>query len=188
METKKRLAIITSHPIQYNPTVFRMLNARSRVEVKVFYTWGEDSWKEKFDPGFQRVIKWDIPLLDGYKYDFLQNVAKEKGSHHFKGIINPGIVDEINTYNPDAILLYGWSFNSHLRVLRHFGGKKMILFRGDSTILNRIPIFNRIFRYIILKWVYSHIDKALYVGKSYYDYFRKFGVKKKFGFHSTCHG
>ncbi len=155
-----------------------MLTERGKLGLKVFYTWGESAMENKFDPGFGKVVEWDIPLLEGYEYEFLVNVAADKGSHHFKGIINPAIVQRINDYNPDAILVFGWSFQSHLKLLRHYGKKKLILFRGDSTLLDEQPGFRAGMRKRFLKWVYRHIDYALYVGKNNYDYFIRMGMKK----------
>ncbi|MCB0710584.1 MAG: glycosyltransferase family 1 protein, partial [Chitinophagaceae bacterium] len=69
----KRLAIITTHPIQYNAPLFQLLAQRENIAIKVFYTWGDTVLKEKYDPGFQKNIEWDIPLLEGYDYAFVEN-------------------------------------------------------------------------------------------------------------------
>ncbi len=133
---------------------------------------------KKYDPGFGKIVVWDIPLLEGYNYEFLENTAADKGSHHFNGIINPYIIESINEYKPDAILVYGWSFKSHLKVMRHFKNKIPVLFRGDSTLLDKMGVLSSLKRNLFLRWVYRHIDIALYVGKNNYDYFRNAGVKK----------
>ena len=73
---KKKLAIITSHPIQYNAPVFQLLHQRTNIEILVFYTWGQKAINS-FDPGFGRQVEWDIPLLDGYPYVFCDNTSKE---------------------------------------------------------------------------------------------------------------
>jgi glycosyltransferase involved in cell wall biosynthesis len=172
----RRLAIITTHPIQYNAPLFALLHARKTIEIKVFYTWGESVLHEKYDPGFGKIIEWDIPLLQGYEFEFLENVAEDKGSHHFKGMNNPYIIESINQFNPDAILVYGWAFKSHLKVLRHFKNRIPVLFRGDSTLLDKKSFVGEIKRALFLRWVYSHIDFALYVGKNNFNYFRKSGL------------
>ena len=122
----KRLAIITTHPIQYNAPWIKLLNERGYIGVKVFYTWGEEGFKKKYDPGFQQTIEWDIPLLDGYDFTVVKNISKKPGSHHFNGIDNPGIINEITQWDPAAILVIGWCFKSHLKLMRHFKGKKKI--------------------------------------------------------------
>jgi glycosyltransferase involved in cell wall biosynthesis len=176
----KKLAIITSHPIQYNAPVFQLLCERNLIEIHVFYTWGERGYGEKFDPGFGKRIEWDIPLLTGYPYSFVLNTSKDPGSHHFGGIINPNLISEIEQWNADAILIFGWSFQSHLKLMRYFHGKIPVLFRGDSHLLDQNPGSMKSFiRTFFLRWVYKHADKALYVGKANYDYFIKMGFKKE---------
>jgi glycosyltransferase involved in cell wall biosynthesis len=175
----KRLAIVTSHPIQYNAPWFRKLAASGRLVVKVFYTWEQSQAGAKFDPGFGRVIEWDIPLLEGYDYTFVKNISKEPGSHHFKGIINPTLIDEIKVYQPDAILVFGWAFKSHLQCLRYFHGKIPVLFRGDSTLLDEKPGLTMIARRLFLRWVYFHIDVALYTGINNRKYFEKHGIRAR---------
>lgn len=175
----KKLAIITTHPIQYNAPLFELLSQRKKIEIKVFYTWGASVLQEKYDPGFDKVIEWDIPLLKGYEFEFLENIAKDKGSHHFKGIDNPGIINAIKAFRPDAVLVYGWSFKSHLKVMRYFKNKIPVLFRGDSTLLNDTGFFSALKRNVFFRWVYKHIDLALFVGKNNYKYFKKAGLKKE---------
>jgi glycosyltransferase involved in cell wall biosynthesis len=170
----KRLAIISTHPIQYYAPVFQQL--AQEIEVKVFYTWGEDSLK-KFDKGFNRQVEWDLPLLEGYNYTFLKNTSNDKGTHHFMGIVNPTLTDEVQNYKPDTILIYGWAWHSHLKAMRFFKGKIPVYFRGDSTILDiqqRLKIF---FKTLFLKWAYRNIDLAFYVGAANRNYFEKYGLR-----------
>ena len=170
----KKIAIVTSHPIQYYAPLFKLL--AQGIDLNVFYTWGKDS-VEKYDPGFGKKVQWDIPLLDGYSHQYLQNTSAEPGSHHFKGIKNPTIIKELLDYNPSAIMVIGWGYHSHLKVLRYFKGKIPLYFRGDSTLLdnNNIGIKGKLqclLRRIFLVWVYSHTDKAFYVGEESKAYFK----------------
>lgn len=173
----KRLAIITTHPIQYNAPFFKLLSGSNKVQTKVFYTWGETVLEKKYDPGFNKAIKWDIPMLDGYDYEFLENTAKKKGSHFFNGIINPTIISRLIEYRPDAILVYGWKFNAHLKVIRYFKNKIPVWFRGDSILLNEKNNFKSLLKNMVLKWVYTHIDIAFYTGTNNKIYFEKNGLK-----------
>ena len=147
------------------------------VYPKIFYTWGETVLQSKHDPGFNKTIEWDIPLLEGYEYEFLDNIAKEKGSHHYKGIINPEIITKINEWKPDALLVYGWKFHSHLKVIRHFKNKVPIWFRGDSTLLDEKKVIKSVLKNILLRWVYKHIDIAFYSGTNNKEYFLQYGLK-----------
>lgn len=177
---RKKLAIVTTHPIQYNAPFFKMLTGRGHIDIKVFYTWGVAASSAKFDPGFGRSIAWDIPLLEGYEYEFLLNTSKDPGSHHFRGVRNPEIIDRLISYKPDAIMVYGWSFESHLKVMRYFRNKVLIYFKGDSTLLNESSFFSvkKVARRVWLRWVYSQVDYAFFVGESNKEYFVKHGIKK----------
>lgn len=171
-----RLAIISTHPIQYYAPVFKLLS--EKIELKVFYTNGNQS-VDKFDEGFKRKISWDLPLLEGYNYEFLKNTSKNSGTHHFKGIINPDGIDCIKKFQPDAILVYGWSNQSHLKILKHFHNKLPVYFRGDSTLIDQSIGFKKIIKKIFLTWVYKHIDIAFYVGKANKAYYKYYGLSDK---------
>ena len=175
---RKKLAIVTTHPIQYNAPFFKLLAQSATVHPKIFYTWGATVLQNKYDPDFQKMIDWDIPLLEGYDYEFLENTANDKGSHRFNGIVNPGIIDRIKQWAPDAILVYGWKFRSHLTVLRYFHNKVPVWFRGDSTLLDERGSAKNIARSLLLKWVYQKIDIAFYTGTNNKEYFLTYGLKQ----------
>ncbi len=171
----KKLAIISTHPIQYNAPLFQMLTNRAKISIKVFYTW-ENSQKSVYDRKFQRNIEWDIPLLENYDYQFVKNIAKEQGSHHWRGIINPTLVQDIENWQADAVLIFAWNFHSHFKVMRYFKGTIPVLFRGDSTLLDETGGLKTLLRRLFLKFVYRYIDYALYVGRNNKKYFSKHGV------------
>ena len=172
-----RLAIITTHPIQYYAPVFKAL-AKADVDTKVFYTWGRDS-VSKFDPDFQRHVEWDIPLLEGYDYQFLENTSSKPGTDHFKGIVNPDAISSIDAFDPDVLLVYGWAWHSHLKIIRYYSKKKKVWFRGDSTLLDEARFVKKVARFLLLRWVYSHVDLAFFVGTRNKQYFHYFGLKER---------
>ncbi|WP_316851304.1 glycosyltransferase family 4 protein [Pedobacter agri] len=172
----KKLAIVVTHPIQYYAPVFKLL--ATACALKVFYTLGSYTKNEMYDDGFKQIIKWDIDLLDGYEFEFLENKARRQGFHHFMGVKNPDIIQSIMSFDPDAILVYGWAYQSHLKVLRHFKGNVPIWFRGDSHLLDPKPLWKTLTQKALLTWVYSHIDKAFYVGTANKAYFKSFGINK----------
>jgi glycosyltransferase involved in cell wall biosynthesis len=172
-----RLAIVTTHPVQYYAPVFKLLAQRNIITINVFYTWGKGAM-DKYDPGFDKVVSWDIPVLDGYPHQWLTNSAPDPGSHHFQGIITPYAIEQIAAWKPDAILVFGWAYNSHLKILRHFKGKLPVFFRGDSTLLDEAVNIKSILKTIFLKWIYKHVNHAFYVGQNNKAYFTKYGLKQ----------
>ncbi|BAO76197.1 glycosyltransferase family 4 protein [Winogradskyella sp. PG-2] len=173
---KKKLAIVSTHPIQYNAPWFQLLAGRGNVDLKVFYTWSQSKTSVK-DKVFGKNIEWDIPLLDGYEYEFVDNISKKPGSHHFFGIDCPSLIDRLKHFQPNAILFFGWNFKSHFKAMRHFHGKVPVWFRGDSTLLDEtVGLKTKVRRQILTK-VYKYVDKAFYVGEASKMYFLKHGLK-----------
>lgn len=173
----KKLAIITTHPVQYNAPFFKLLTERGKVKLKVFYTWPQAI--EGFeDKDFGKNIQWDIPLLEGYEWKAVENVSKNPTSKSWRGIDCPKLIQQIRTFQPDAILIYGWNLKSHFKAMRYFKGKAPVWFTGDSTLLDEKPGWRKITRRIWLRWVYRHIDKAFYVGSNNLKYFQVHGIKE----------
>ncbi len=173
----KKIAIVTTHPIQYYAPLFKLLSKEREFNVKVFYTWSQ-SQSAKYDPGFGKTIEWDIPLLNGYSFEFVENISKDPGTHHYNGIINPQLVEKIENFGAEAVLIVGWSFDSHFKVMKYFKGKIPVIFRGDSHLLDPIGKIKNLIRKISLRYIYSFVDYALYVGKNNKDYFQFCGLKE----------
>jgi glycosyltransferase involved in cell wall biosynthesis len=171
-----KLAIVSTHPIQYYAPVFRALTRLGDMELKVFYTWSQSATDAVFDPGFGTEVSWDIPLLEGYAHQFIPNVARRPGLHHFSGLNTPLLAPAIESWRADAVLIYTWNSRAHLQAMRYFKGRRPVLFRGDSTLLDRRSWWRTVLRRAVLTWVYRHIDVAIAVGTANREYFRWCGV------------
>lgn len=171
-----RLAIVSTHPIQYYAPVFRALAGSDRVEPRVFFTWSQTEGGEVMDREFGLRIAWNVPLRDGYDHVFVPNVSRHPTSSRFDGIRNPSLLREIESWAADAILVYGWKLHSHLAAIRHFKGRIPVLFRGDSTLLRPVGRVRGVLRRLSLRWVYAHVDVAVAVGQHNRDYYRWSGV------------
>jgi glycosyltransferase involved in cell wall biosynthesis len=173
---RPRLAIVSTHPIQYYAPVFRALTASHLLDVRIFYTYSQAAHHGVYDSGFGADVQWDIPLLEGYEYQFVHNVAARPGLDHFGGLNTPTLAPEIAAWDPNAVLVYTWNSRSHLQALRSFKGKIPVLFRGDSTLLDHRPWWRALLRRVFLTWVYSHVDAAIAVGTCNREYFAWCGI------------
>lgn len=162
---RRKLGILSTHPIQYNAPLFRLLSATDDLDVKVFFS--KTFTEVHYDVDFQRNIQWDVPLTEGYAYDSFSASAPN-------GIEQ--IIDSIRAFGPDALLVYGWNFTGHFKVMRHFKNRMPIWFRGDSTLLDPLSLPKQILRKIWLRYVYRFIDCAFYVGEANRAYFKWCGV------------
>jgi glycosyltransferase involved in cell wall biosynthesis len=163
----KRLAILSTHPIQYNAPLFRMLAQEESIDLKVFYS--KKTEQVRFDKDFGQEVTWDVPLTEGYLNESFD--AKGKSGRN-------QLMASIESFNPSALLIYGWNFDGHLAAMRHFHGLVPVWFRGDSTLLDPLPFWKRTLRKMALNWVYSFVDRAFYVGQANKRYFHWCGLKE----------
>ena len=174
-----KLAIITSHPIQYYAPWFRYLAQNPELLVKVFYLW-DFGISNTIDPEFQQQFKWDVPLLEGYSYEFVPNVSKNPGTRHIWGLQNPSLSQRVLTYKPDAVLLIGYNYASLYRFLLQWNCDRVpLLFRGDSHCLVTRTDWKQGLRRRFISQVYKHFAAVLYVGKANYHYFRHHQVESQ---------
>lgn len=174
-----KLAIVSTHPIQYYAPVFRGLASVAQLSPRVFYTWSQAQHGSLKDAEFGQTLRWDVPLLDGYEHEFVPNVASRPGPDHFFGIRNPTLARRVEEWGADAVLVYAWNFASHLAALRHFAGRIPVFFRGDSTLLDPSPAPRRWMRRTLLTTVYRAVDIAIAVGANSRDYFEWCGIPRQ---------
>lgn len=162
----KKLAILSTHPIQYNAPFFRMLHDDREIHLHVFFS---KTWEQvKYDPDFQREIVWDIPISHGYLNSTFDASTKA-------GRIS--LAAAISEFQADALLIYGWNFPGHFTIMRKFSGSIPIWFRGDSHLLNPMSPWKKILRKALLSRIYAHVDIAFTVGSANEAYYLWSGMK-----------
>ena len=84
-----RLAYLVSHPIQYQAPLLRRIAQEPDIDLTVLF--GSDfSVRGYRDAGFGVGVKWDVPLLDGYKHEFLP-LLRDQGNVSVASPLNYGI-------------------------------------------------------------------------------------------------
>jgi glycosyltransferase involved in cell wall biosynthesis len=127
----RKLAIVVSHPIQYYSPWFRFIHENTDLNLKVFYLWNFGTTETR-DEGFGQSLKWDVPLLEGYSYEFVPNRSPNPGTSNFSGLDNPSLLAAIQSFAPDAVLSYGYAWKSMVSLIRKRPRNLPIIMRGDS--------------------------------------------------------
>lgn len=171
----KKVSYFLSHPIQYQSPLLKYLYSNLKnIDLEVVYF--TDHTLGGLDRQFGLNVKWDVPLLEGYKYKFLKNYSlKPAVSGSFFGLINFGIIGYLIKRKPDKIVLHGWSYFSNLLLLVVSRILSIeVIMRAESPLAPEKykSKLNKYFKNIVL----SLCDKFLYVGIENKNFYKHFGI------------
>src|SRR5436305_6452839 len=65
------LAVLTTHPIQYQVPLWRAIAEEGSVPIEVWYLTGHGI-RPSYDQQFRKTFAWDLDALCGYDYRFLK--------------------------------------------------------------------------------------------------------------------
>jgi len=134
MSLPYKLVAVETHPIQYKAPLFRCLAADPRFDLTVLYAMIPDSTRQ--GDGFGVAFSWDVPLLDGYRYEVLENRAGHPSVSQFSGCDTPAVYTRLKELRPDAVLVNGWVVKTCLQTLRACRRLKIpCMVRGEANLL-----------------------------------------------------
>ena len=178
----KKLAIVASHPIQYWAPVYRELAASKFIEIKVFYV-AENGATEYYDSEFDKYVKWDRPLTDGYPYLFLKpGFLLNKFS--FFSVDSSKLVTQLRQYSPDYIFINGYGQRIAWRALKYgkSTGAKLI-YISDSNNVEVKHGWKSPIKSLVVRYFFSTIRHFLVVSPRNEAYLMRYGADpKKFHF------
>jgi glycosyltransferase involved in cell wall biosynthesis len=170
----KSLAIVASHPVQYQAPWYRAL--ATMTDLRVFFAHRVGA-EEQGQAGFGVAFDWNVPLLDGYQFEWLDNVASRPGVDRFFGCDTPGIVKRISRGGFDAVVVNGWNLRSYWQAIvaaRRAGVPVMV--RGDSQLVTERSGPRRLVKRLTYPRLLRSFDAFLTVGRRSEAYYRHYGV------------
>jgi glycosyltransferase involved in cell wall biosynthesis len=119
LKKRVKLAYLVSHPIQYQAPLLRRIAQEPDIDLTVFF--GSDfSVRDYKDPGFGVGVKWDVPLLDGYRHEFLP-VLRDDANPGAMTPMNYGIFSRLRGGNGaagfDVLWVHGYSSVNSLQAM-----------------------------------------------------------------------
>lgn len=170
-----KLAIITSHPIQYQAPLWRRLAAMPGLEVEVFYASLQGS-EAYYDADFGRALQWDVPLLEGYRWRQVKNRPLPWLNWRFR-YNAPEIAVRLAEGGFSHVLLVGKEYAYYHQALRaaiRLGLK--VLYRAESHPAKKGWGLERLARISRRAW-YRHVDAFLCVGRYQHGEYAGYGVE-----------
>ncbi|WP_293789546.1 glycosyltransferase family 4 protein [uncultured Pedobacter sp.] len=181
--------ILNSHPIQYLAPLYKYWSENAG-NLEVWYC-SDESLSSNHDPGFNKKIKWDINLLEGYSYRFFRNYSPIASIHKgFFGLINFGVIKALSKEPKSLIVVHGWGYLTHVLTLffAWFYGHKVAL-RGETPNIQEDlkPRFPTLLKHAYLRFLFFFVGTFLYIGKENKKFYIRLGQKqKKFVFAPYC--
>jgi glycosyltransferase involved in cell wall biosynthesis len=168
-----RIAVVTSHPIQYYAPIFRALDRR--LDLQVFYA-HRATPADQANAGFGTSFDWDVDLLSGYQSRFLKNVAKVPSTAGFFGCDTPDIGPAVRDGKFDAVLVIGWYLKSFIQAIVAAKRARIpVLVRGDSQLNHSSPgDLKKIVKSLSYPSALRVFDAALFVGQRSREYFERY--------------
>lgn len=169
-----KLGILETHPIQYKVPWFRGLSACDDIEVCVYYCMLPD--REQQGTGFGVSFEWDIPLLEGYPYEVLENVAARPSLTGFRGCDTPAVRRLVREGRFDAFIVNGWVAKSCLQLLAACRRARVpCIVRGESNTMRPRAGWKRLLHRTLLR----RYAAALTIGKANRDFYLRNGVPQE---------
>jgi glycosyltransferase involved in cell wall biosynthesis len=170
----RRLAVVTSHPIQYQAPWFRGL-AR-HCDLQVFFA-HRQSAREQADAGFGVAFDWDVDLTTGYAHEYLDNVSRAPNVYAFGGCDTPQIHARLAADRFDAVVVTGWYLKCYAQtVLAAHRLGIPVLVRGDSRLGTPRAVWRRALKQPAYRVGLRAFSAFLSVGRRHTEYLRHYGV------------
>ncbi|HYF98353.1 MAG TPA: glycosyltransferase family 4 protein [Coxiellaceae bacterium] len=183
---KLRLAWLATHPVQYQVPLLRAIAACPDIELKVFY-FSDFSTRGYVDREFGRAVEWDVPLLEGYDYEFITQSQSDGISFLQPRIAS--LTKYLNARDFDAVMTQGWNHYGYIAAVHQAKHANLkLLLRCEATDhVSRAQGLKAWLREKIVHYILKRADHLLAIGSRNRDFYLARGVDaKKVGLMPYC--
>jgi len=169
-----RLAYFVSHPIQYQAPLLRRIAQERDIDLTVFFS-SDLSVRGYHDRGFGVRVEWDVPLVDGYRHEFLPRL-RDRDTLGFAKPLNYGIFQRLRRGGFDAAWVFGYSRLACLQAI--FAARCLgipVLMRTDSALFDRVRTKSTLLvKSVMLRLLRPWIRTVVSAGSANTDYWKHY--------------
>ena len=175
MESQSTLAILTTHPIQYQVPVWRELTRRG-LPLEVWYL-SDHGHRKSFDRGFGKEFLWDLDMLGGYESRLLPTRPAKAKIGRFRGARIGSLDSLFRGRGITALLINGWFPQAYWQAAfqAHRAGIPILL-RAETNDLRSIPWWKELAKRRLLKLLFNRVSLFLTIGVANRRFYLKYGV------------
>ena len=133
------LAILTTHPIQYQVPLWQKLAADGHVPFEVWYL-SEHATKLSHDREFGTEFAWDIDMLSGYRYRILKTPVGATPNTFWRSRITDSLPNLFRETKTKVLWVNGWQVAAYWQaVWAAHNASVQVWMRGESNALRGRP-------------------------------------------------
>lgn len=171
------LAILTTHPIQYQAPLWQALARDGRVPFEVWFC-TDHGVQPSHDPQFGRSFAWDVDLLDGYPHRFLDAASGATPGSFWKCRLREPVRERMRRAGITALWTQGWQVAAYWQGVREAKSVGVeVWLRGESNDLAPpAPWWKRAAKRRLLGRLFSQVDRFLTIGSANRRLYRQYGM------------
>ena len=173
------LAILATHPIQYQVPLWQRLARDGTVPFEVWYL-SQHATKESRDREFGRNFAWDIDMLEGYPHRFLDTPAGATPNTPFRSRITQSLPDLFKETRASVLWVQGWQVAAYWQAV--WAAKRAgleVWLRGESNDLAPTKPWKILPKKILLGQFFDRVDQFLCIGSANRALYRSYGVPEE---------
>lgn len=175
-ERPLRVAVLATHPIQYQAPLWRGLALRPDLKLHVFF--GSDiSVRGYRDEGFGVKVQWDVPLLAGYEHTFLSRDPTLQRISFWQPRAR-GLRRHLRRFSPDVVLLTAYNSMFWIGALlqaRSLGLPVVLRHEASDAAASRSPS-KAFVRDLTLRGFYSQVARFAAIGTEARRHLGRLGI------------
>lgn len=174
------LAILSTHPIQYQVPLWQALAKDGSIPFEVWYL-TDHGTRPSYDAQFGQTFSWDLDTLSGYPSRFVE-VNRQPNVSSFSGLrLGAPLREMFRERGVKALWVQGWQVAAYWQAVRqaHAAGIPVWL-RGESNDLSvGAPLWKRLTKRALLGRLFNRVENFLYIGQANRRLYEGFGVRRE---------
>lgn len=172
-----RIAYLVSHPIQYQAPLLKRIAAEPGIDLKVYFC-SDFSTRRFIDPGFAHPVSWDVPLLDGYDYEFLPCLGT-RDRISFVRPWNYGLAARLEQESFDVLWVHGYARLFNCRSIISAKRRSLAVFVRDEVQEFSRPrgALRRLAKRAVFAASDRLVDCFLAIGTANREYYESLGIE-----------
>jgi glycosyltransferase involved in cell wall biosynthesis len=170
------LAILTTHPIQYQTPIWNALAQDGRVPFEVWYL-TDFGTRPSQDSEFGKTFVWDIDMLGGYSHRFLKTADGATPVTFWNCRLRERLRERLRGSGAKALWIQGWQVAAYWQAAWEAKASGIeVWLRAESNDLAPTPAWKWPLKRIALGQLFSRVDRFLCIGTANRRLYRTFGV------------